>query len=138
MSAFRELEHTADLGIEVTAPTSEELFSAAAEALFALITDPADIECRDKVEISATAENLEMLLHVWLCELLGRFNVGNFVAKECRITSFTDTRVEGTLGGETLDLARHGFRTEIKGVTYHDFRVWEENGVWRARVIFDV
>jgi SHS2 domain-containing protein len=40
--------------------------------------------------------------------------------------------------GEKLDLARHGFRTEIKGVTYHDFKVWQEDGEWRARVIFDV
>lgn len=138
MSAFREIEHTADLGIEVTALSSRELFSAAAEALFALIADPAGIECRRRVQISATGKNLEELFHTWLCELLGSFNVGNFVAKECRITKFSETRVEGSLGGETLDLARHAFHTEIKGVTYHDFRVWEENGIWRARVIFDV
>jgi len=37
-----------------------------------------------------------------------------------------------------LDLSRHRFRTEIKGVTYHDFKVWQENGAWHARVIFDV
>jgi len=138
MSAFRELEHTADLGIEVTAPTSRELFTAGADALFALIAEPAGIECREQVQVSATGKNLEELFHSWLCELLGSFNVSNFVAKECEVTEFTETRVEGTLGGETLDLARHGFHTEIKGVTYHDFKVWEDNGVWRARVIFDV
>ena len=49
-----------------------------------------------------------------------------------------DRRVDGLVRGERLDLERHRFYTEIKGVTYHDFRVWQENGCWHARVIFDV
>jgi len=37
-----------------------------------------------------------------------------------------------------LDPKRHDFHTEIKGVTYHDFKLWQEAGAWHARIIFDV
>jgi SHS2 domain-containing protein len=40
--------------------------------------------------------------------------------------------------GESLDLERHRFHTEIKAITYHQFAVVNENGTWKARVVFDV
>jgi SHS2 domain-containing protein len=138
MPAFREIEHTADLGIEVDADDLPALFASAGEALFALIAESASIEERESITVSAAADGPEELLHAWLCELLAQFNIKGFVAKRCEVRSITNERVDGMIKGEKLDLARHGFRTEIKGVTYHDFRVWQENGRWHARVIFDV
>ena len=138
MPAFREIEHTADLGIEVDAVDLPALYASAGEALFALIADSASIEERESITLSAAGDRPEELLHAWLCELLAQFNIGGFVAKSCRVTQVTNERVDGMIIGEKLDLARHGFRTEIKGVTYHAFRVWHENGQWHARVIFDV
>ena len=137
-SGYREIEHTADLAVEVNATNLCGLFSAAAAALFALITDPGTIEGREEIAVSATADGPEELLHAWLCELLGQFNIKGFIAKSCAVDRLTHRRIDGTLEGEKLDLSRHAFQTEIKGVTYHDFRVWEENGSWHARIIFDV
>lgn len=138
MPAFREIEHTADLGIEVEAKDLPALFASAGEALFSLIADPATIEDRQSLALSAAGDAPEELLHAWLCELLAAFNVNGLVAKSCEIRSIASDRVDGIIRGEKLDLARHRFRTEIKGVTYHDFKVWQENSGWRARVIFDV
>ncbi len=138
MPAFREIEHTADLGIEVEADDLPALFASAGEALFSLIADAASIEERESVTLSAVGDGPEELLHAWLCELLAQFNIRGFVAKRCQVRSITKDRVDGIARGERLDLSRHGFRTEIKGVTYHDFKVWQENGRWHARVIFDV
>jgi len=138
MPPFREIEHTADLGIEVTAADLASLLSSAGEALFGLIADLGTIEAREEIAISAMGNGPEDLLHAWLCELLAQFNVNGFVARSCEIHRLTNGRVDGTIRGEKLDLSRHGFHTEIKGVTYHDFKVWEENGAWHARVIFDV
>jgi protein archease len=135
---YREIEHTADLGIEVTAADLPALFAVAGEALYGLIVDPATLESRQEINIFVTGDNPEDLLHAWLCELLALFNVQAFVGKHCKMDRFSDGQVEGRVSGETLDLKRHGFHTEIKGVTYHDFRVWQEAGVWHARVIFDV
>jgi len=135
---YREIEHTADLGVEVTAADLPGLFAVAGEALYALIADPATIESRDEISISATGDNPEDLLHAWLCELLALFNVQGFVGKRCEIAHISDGQVQGRVSGETLDLKHHAFHTEIKGVTYHDFKVWQEAGAWHARILFDV
>jgi SHS2 domain-containing protein len=135
---YREIEHSADLGVEITAADLPALFASAGEALYALIADPATIKSREDINISATADNPEALLHAWLCELLALFNVQEFVGKHCEIAQISDGQVQGRVSGETLDLKRHDFHTEIKGVTYHDFKVWREAGAWYARIIFDV
>jgi protein archease len=135
---YREIEHTADLGVEITAADLPALFASAGEALYALIADPATIENREAIKVSATGANPEDLLHTWLCELLALFNVEGFAGKRCEITYISDGQVQGRVSGEKLDLKRHAFHTEIKGVTYHDFKVWQDAGTWHARVIFDV
>ena len=134
----REIEHTADLGVEITAADLPGLFAEAGEALYGLIVDPATIENRKEISVSATGQNPEDLLHAWLCELLALFNVQGFVGKHCKMDHMSGEQARGRVSGEALDLKRHDFHTEIKGVTYHDFRVWQEAGTWHARVIFDV
>lgn len=137
-NSYRQIEHTADLGMELEAGDLPGLFSAGAEALYSLIADPSGIEEREEILASATGEGWEDLFHAWLRELLAHFNLKGFVGKRCEVVRTDSGRVEARITGETLDLKRHRFYTEIKGVTYHGFRVWEEHGRWRARVIFDV
>ena len=137
-SSFREIEHTADLGIEAEAENLPALFAAAGEALSGLIADPSGVELKEEIAVSATGDGWEELLHAWLCELLAQFNLKGFVGKHCEIMRLEPSCVQGLVKGETLDLKRHRFHTEIKGVTYHGFKVWQEDGAWHARVIFDV
>jgi SHS2 domain-containing protein len=40
--------------------------------------------------------------------------------------------------GEASDPARRALAREIKAVTYHQAWVREEDGAWRAQVIFDL
>ncbi|MBI3063253.1 MAG: archease [Deltaproteobacteria bacterium] len=135
---YRQIEHTADLGMEIEAADLPGLFASGAEALYSLIADRSGIEEREEISVVATGDDWEELFHAWLRELLAQFNLKGFVGGRCEITSVAPGRAEGRINGESLDLKRHRFYTEIKGVTYHGFRVWQENGRWRARVIFDV
>ena len=135
---YHQIEHTADLGVEIAAADLPQLFASAGEALYALIADPAKIETRENINISATGDTPEDLLHAWLCELLALFNIQGFIGKHCEINQISDGQVQGRVSGERLDLKRHDFHTEIKGVTYHDFKVWQEAGALHARIIFDV
>ncbi len=136
--ATREIEHTADLGLEVEGPDLPTLFSSGGQALYGILVDINGVRSKEEVVVLATGEGWEELFHAWLRELLAQFNLNGFVGKECEIKSLREDRVEGLLRGERLDLKRHRFYTEIKGVTYHEFRVWNENDRWCARVIFDV
>jgi SHS2 domain-containing protein len=137
-ATYREIEHTADLGIEVTATDLPALFASAGEALYALIADPTTVESRNAIDIVVTGNDSEALLHAWLCELLALFNLREFIGKHCEIMALGNGQARGRVSGEKLDLDRHAFHTEIKGITYHDFRVWRADDGWHARIIFDV
>ncbi len=135
---WREIEHTADIGIEVEAASAAKLFAAAAEGFYGLLADAAGIEPRREISVSARGNGWDDLLQAWLSELLAEFNLHGFVGKRCEVTSIEPGHVSGKVKGEALDLKRHKFYTEIKGVTYHELKVWQDGDKWRARVIFDV
>lgn len=78
-ASFKEIEHTADLGVEITAATFPALLAASGEALFALIADPENIEIREEIVVSASGDGPEELLHAWLCELLAKFYIEGLV-----------------------------------------------------------
>ena len=135
---FREIEHTADLGIEVEADSAADLFSCAGLALFSLMVRPEGIKARDVWEVTVSAEGWENLFHAWLSHLLHRFLQDGFIAVTITVLEIDATHVHARLTGEKLDYERHDFETEIKAVTYHQLSVRNENDHWTARVIFDV
>lgn len=135
---FREVDHTADIGIEVEADTPGELFRRAGLALFALMVNPEGVEAREERYATVHAEGWEDLLHDWLSHLLCVFLQDGFTAATITLDEIDTTHVCARLTGETLDYERHDFETEIKAVTYHQLSVTCDNGRWRARVIFDV
>ena len=135
---FREIEHTADLGIEVEAETPDELFRRAGLALFTLMVGLERVEMQEEHEEAVQAEGWEDLLHDWLSRLLHRFLQEGFIAAQITIDDIDATHLHARLRGEKLDYERHDFETEIKAVTYHQLCVTCENGRWQARVIFDV
>jgi len=135
---FREIEHTADIGIEVEADTPSELFRRAGLALFSLMVSLEGVEAREEREETVRAEGWGDLLHDWLSRLLHSFLQDGFIAATITIEELDSTRLRARLVGEKLDYKRHNFETEIKAVTYHQLSVTCENGRWRAQVIFDV
>lgn len=148
MLRYREIEHTADVGVEIYGKTMEELFQNAGYALFNTIVDASTIQPVVTRTLSVTGPDIETLLINWLRELLyqfsveqevyNEFGVQNVFYKEQQDASCAPTKLEVTISGEKLDLERHKFNTEIKAVTYHQFAVAHEDGRWQARVIFDV
>ena len=136
--SFREIDHTADLGIEVEADTPAELFECAGRGLFSLMVQPQGVKAREVREETVQAESWEQLFHGWLSHLLRRFLQDGFIAATIAILDINETHVHARLTGEKLDYDRHEFETEIKAVTYHQLSVTCEQGRWHARVIFDV
>jgi SHS2 domain-containing protein len=141
MLRYQEFEHTADVGVEIYGKTLEELFKNAGYALFELMVDTATIIPNITRIVQLTAADTETLLMNWLRELLYLFSVYQEVYAKFEIVLGVQTSVctlEAQIKGEPLDLDAHAFRKEIKAVTYHQFAVTNENGIWKARVILDV
>lgn len=135
---FREIEHIADVGIEVEADTPEDLFRCAGMALFSFMVDPETVLPGEERCETVRAENWEDLLHDWLAWLLVGFLQDGFIAASITIEEIDNIHIRARLRGEKLNYDRHGFEMEIKAVTYHQLSVTHENDRWRARVIFDV
>ena len=138
MLRYKEFEHTADVGVEIYGSTLEDLFKNAGYTFFDVIVDATTISPKTTRSVSVTGPDVETLLMNWLRELLFLFSVHQEVYGEFEFQSIQTTCLEARVKGESLDLKKHHFHTEIKAVTYHQFTVVNENGTWKARVIFDV
>jgi len=137
--AYRVFDHTADLGVEVTAATPEDLYAGAAFALFDLLTDLTAVRAEKPREIDVGGENPADLLVNFLREVLYACNGEGFLGKSCDIRFLTSKRLRAVLKGEGFDPVRHRILKEIKAVTYHQCSVEEAPaGGWVARVVFDV
>jgi SHS2 domain-containing protein len=135
---FEMLEHTADIGFRARGRTLAEVFECAAEALAATAFEIDDVRPLKRYAIEARGEDLESLLVNWLSEVLylldgKRVALGGFEVKE-----ITGRRVVGEATGEPQDAARHRPRLGVKGVTYHQLKISEDDNGWWAEVFLDV
>lgn len=139
----REIEHTADLGIEVEAASLAELFRRAAAGTMALVREevgpdePAAPSQRAAGErlVWLEAEDTGGLLVRWLRELLYLQEVEGFVYRDATFERLEASRLRARVRGEADPSPPV---RELKAVTYHGLEVRREDGRWRARVIFDI
>ena len=140
--AWRPLEHTADVGLEVEARTLGELFADAAAGLCDTVTEGSRVEPRLRRETSLAAPALDLLLVEWLEELLFRLDAhGELYSRHAvRVSEeATGCALVATSEGEAFDPARHPVKVQVKAVTYHALEVARSaSGGWRATVLFDI
>jgi SHS2 domain-containing protein len=140
MGRSETFEHTADLGLRVTATDLADLFQTAAQGLFDTI-----VANRDAVRVAATelvvleAESPQDLLLDWLNELIFRCETRHqlYTHFEVRIDE-AGRRLEATIGGEPIDRHRHLLDHEVKAATRHGLSVRSDGGTWIAEVILDI
>lgn len=136
------LDHTADVGFELRAPTLEGLFEEARRALLMVVFERPPEEGGEKREIQLSAPDLETLLVRWLNELTYLVQDAGFVpvAAEIQIRTRdgTNPSLDARLSGAPLMLEKYGWQGEIKSATFHGLDVANDDGGWHARVILDV
>jgi SHS2 domain-containing protein len=136
--AYRVFDHTADLGVEISAASIEEIYAGAAVALFDLLVDLSTVRAGITREIVVTGEDPADLLVNFLREALYLWNGEGFLIKTCLIREAAPQRLKALLRGERFDPNRHRIKQEIKAVTYHQATVCETEKGWIAKVVFDV
>ncbi|MBI4644667.1 MAG: archease [Deltaproteobacteria bacterium] len=135
---YRQLPHTADLGLRIWGATREELFENAGAALAAVLTDRRRLRLQKTEKIMVEAPDLEALLVAWLNHLLYLYDVDAFLGREYQILALTPQRLSAQARGETYDPERHVARTAVKAATYHHLEIVNLNGGWQATVILDL
>jgi SHS2 domain-containing protein len=139
---FQEIDHTGDIGIQVTAPSLPQLFERAAAGTFRVLTDPESVQTPDATHISVTGRDREALMVRWLSELNYRHTVDGVLFGAFSVEPIHETDDGLTLTaiahGEPIDPARHTVYTEIKAITFHGMNIRETDDGWTVQVIFDM
>lgn len=138
---YRQIDHTADLAIEVSAPGRDELFAEALLAFTDCVTDRRRVEPRVERRLTAESETLEELMLEWLGAALVRFELDGLLFSAARAAvkkAQAGWSIDAVCLGEAWSEERHPLKVLIKGVTYHGLEVASGGGLWRARVIFDI
>ena len=134
---FEVIEHTADVGIIAYGRSLEELFANAAVGMMSFLIDVTSVRLLQQRTLTADADDREGLLIAWLNELLVLLNADGFVPGRLTVRDLTGTQLRADVAGEPVDPARHRFHLDVKAATYHGLEI-KHDGLWQARVIFDV
>jgi len=138
MGGFRLLAHTADMGIEATGASLEEVFIEAARGLRSMIFGEAPIVAARKVPVEIHGADSGELLVGWLSEILYLFEVRGLAPADFVIDEISGGVLRAAVLGETFDPARHTVEREVKAITYHQLSVARDVAGWRARLYVDL
>ena len=135
---WEHYHHEADIGVRGTGQTSAQAFEQAAVALTAVITEPETVACRETLRIECEAPDLELLLVDWLNALVFEMATRKMLFSRFQV-ELSGTRLHATACGEPVDVARHQPAAEVKGATYTQLEVREDqSGQWHAQCVVDV
>ena len=134
---WEHYSHTADMGIRGFGDTIEEAFEAAAIAMTAVIVEPQKIQPNEKVTITCNEQDNELLFIEWLNNILYEMSTRQMVFSKFEI-SIENDKLTGFAYGEKLDISKHEPASEIKGISYCDLKVANENSKWIAQCIVDI
>lgn len=147
--AYTDLDHPADLFLEIRGRVVGELLENALYALYRQITDVKAVQPNNELVLEVVGSSVETTLRALLAEALFRFEVDGFVAAGARVDVQTGPMTpraetshlpaEAHLWGETVDPLRHPLFAEVKAVTYHQLTATHtpDRG-WVATVLLDV
>jgi SHS2 domain-containing protein len=138
---FRYLEHVTDAYIEAFGESIEEAFSNAAKGTINVMFDNEKIHGTDKVDIRVEGEDYYELLFNWLEAVYQLMTIDNQVMSkfEIKISQIhSKYELTGWVMAELIDITKHGYRTEIKGITYHAMEILQEGKQHTVRFILDL
>lgn len=137
LSGHRQIDHTADLALEIWADTERELLGEGARALTSILTGEKPVRPSSETTLSLEGIDREDRLVQWLNEVLYLAVGEGFLFDSADIHLDDDARLEATVRGEAG--AWDKLVTELKSVTYHDLSLREvDGGSWRAHIVVDV
>jgi SHS2 domain-containing protein len=138
MGDWEHFAHGADIGIRGFGRSPAEAFEHAAQALTAVVTDPALVQPSEQVRVECDVPDRELLFCEWLNTLVFLMATRRMLFSRFAVT-LDGNRLRAEAWGETVDVARHAPAVEVKGATLTELAVREDaEGRWRAQCVLDV
>lgn len=136
-SGHRELDHTADVALEVWADSGEALLGEAARAVVELMTEGRDPGLADQERtIELTGIDRSDLLVQFLNEVLVAALVDGFLATGVREVRWDDQALHAVVSGRGA--AQELIAAELKAVTHHEASLRQDEDGLRAVLVIDV
>jgi SHS2 domain-containing protein len=139
--AYEYLEHTADLFFRSYGRSLGECYANAARAMFSAMVDPDSINPAVKKTFLLEANDLPVLMHDYLSEILFLFETEGLVFRVFEVSvekKGAVYKLSATLSGEKFNKKKHVILTDIKAVTYHGLLVEKRDDQWVAEVLCDI
>jgi SHS2 domain-containing protein len=141
-SNFKFIDHTADIALEVSGNTYEELFLAALEGWKRSVIDPAEEQKQEEIRsINFDEDSVEELLVTFLQEfnyLLETKKIFPVKADDLKILKnknilqlISNVTFRSLTGSDTI-------RNEIKAVTFHQLDIRKEDDLYKTIIVFDI
>lgn len=132
----------ADVAFQANGETLEEMFTAAAEALLAVMLEDSGSLGKDaEVRIELENSELDLLLFDFLAELVFYKDARQLLLRveSIKVEPCGDVfRLKTITCGETIDRSRHLLLVDVKAVTMHQLQVSKTDTGWEATVVLDV
>ena len=130
-----------DAYIEAFGSSIEEAFDQSARGLINIMFDINSVEGHKLRVLSIRGDDMIVLLYNWLekilliifndCEIMSRFHV-----TISRLNS--SILLEASSLTESLDITKHKYKTEVKGITFHEMEVLEKANKCTCKYIVDL
>lgn len=141
MREFQYLEHTTDIIIEAYGNSLEIAFQNMAKGVVNVMFDIDKIRTTKEIQIDIKGDDLEDLLYQWIERILHIIFIDSVALSKftIRIERISNSFILlGRSEGEDIDIEKHAYKTEIKGVTYHEMRIERAKDVWTLRALLDL
>ncbi len=129
-------QHDADIGIIGRGTTLEQAFEAAAQAVFAIVTDLALVQPSSTLTLEFEETDPELALVTWLNLLLGKAREQGMVFSRFHVQHHGSQWRADAVGEKWRDGLERG--VEVKGATLTMLSVKQTGAMWEARCIVDV
>jgi SHS2 domain-containing protein len=129
LTSHRFVPHTADVAVELRAPSERGLYQAGADALRELLVGTSPMQpVEERLIQPRGTDSTERLIH-FLADVLYLYDTERFVPDRVTATG---------VAGERFDPAKHHAEREVKAVTHHGARVEQDATGYRTTIVFDV
>lgn len=140
-SHHKFIDHTADIAVQITADSFEELIQESLIAFNESILDSVDKKSEEELEIDLQESSREGLLVSFLNEINFLLTVKKWISKsvdEIAIKNEENNyKLNCKIKGSKLTVDVH-LKEEIKSVTYHQMERKKMDGQYSTLIVFDI
>jgi len=118
-----------DVIVEAYGNSLEVAFANSARALVNAMFELSEVIPDKEFDIYAEGHDLESLLYNWLEIVMLLILVEKIVVSDLKVIisqSNSAYLIKGIAKGEQIDLEKHHYKIEIKGVTYHEMEIKQD------------